>query len=193
MGNSDYEKWFNKCIALGWTKTENGNNINIRSPRGTFIGYSPKKDLYTSGSFTDHDFTQLIKKVMFAYGESAHAHRVKLSSLKQDVKELRELLDHIADDQSKLVDKWEDAEDGSSHLNYDIGPLTVSAVINPDFSWDVSMKDGGPCDKQTSGIAESKADARFKVLEALYNWAQEVSDSGRSAIKLVMKLKVLLE
>jgi hypothetical protein len=55
------------------------------------------------------------------------------------------------------------------------------------------MKDGGPCDKQTSGIAESKADARFKVLEALYNWAQEVSDSGRSAIKLVMKLKVLLE
>lgn len=193
MGNSDYEKWFNKCVALGWTKTENGNNINIRSPRGTFIGYSPKKDLYTGGIFSDHDFAQLVKKMMFAFGESAHANRVKLAELKQDVKELRELLDHIADDQSKLVDKWEDAEDGSSHLNYELGPLTVSAVIHPDNSWEVSMRDGGPCDKQAMGTAESKAKARFNVLEALYNWAQEVSDSGRSAIKLVMKLKVLLE
>ena len=85
MGNSDYEKWFNKCVALGWTKTENGNNINIRSPRGTFIGYSPKKDLYTGGIFSDHDFAQLVKKMMFAFGESAHANRVKLAELKQDV------------------------------------------------------------------------------------------------------------
>lgn len=195
MANNEqnFESLFDRCIALGWTRTETGNNVGVRSPLGTYIGYSKKKEIFTSGVYTDKDFIKLVHKVMMAYGESAHSHRVKISTLKQSVKELRAVLDSAVECESTKVDKWETSDDGTIHLDYDIGPLSVSATVFPDFSWCVSLEDGGPCDKSTEGTATNFQDARFQVFETLLNWAQEVTDSGRYALHMVTKLRTLLE
>ena len=186
------EAWFGQCMSLGWTRIENKGQDRVKSPRGTVISFSERNGRYYCGMLSSTSFRKLVSCVQAMIGDSCHVQREKIQSLKLNIKELRDLVESDESWKHTLIDDWKETDDGY-HLDYVYGPLEVSATISKDFSWRVSMIDGGPCDKEKEGSAKGFAHARCEVQNALLEWSEEVMETGRYAAKLSAKLRGLVE
>lgn len=187
-------QWFARCRSLGWSTTNSGGMITATSPRKTVITYDAKKGKFTSGSIVEGDFVRLINLLIDVYGRASHEHRKNLQNAKMDTKELFALLDICQQKEEKTpFDSWKPAGDGRLCLDYSIGPLVVSATVNEDCSWTVSMSDGGPCDRTETGKADSFMNAKLQVDEMLLEWTDEVICTGKYALKLNSRIKGVIE
>lgn len=187
--------YFDKCKGLGWHVVNKAGTDVLVSPRNTVISYNKKTGEYTSGVCKSNDFTKLINLLINQFGRRSHDHRQELMGTKLDTKELYAVLDvcQPAEDPSQFTNWVISEADGCIHLDYWLGPLCVSATIRPDNSWTVSLTDGGPCDHTESGTASDIHEAKLLVNETLVDWAEEVVCTGRFAMKLVSRIKGVIE
>ena len=193
--NNEHEHWFSRCVSLGWARTQGDDGTDsVTSPRGVSIAWDPEARLFRWDILANRDFRRLVNLVIHTLDAGVHDNRVKIAAVRLTTRELVRVLDD-EDSTPSYLDDWK--EDGRrKSLEFFVGPLGVDASIEPGkdggVAW-AALLSNGKMQYSGCGVDKDEAAAKARVYEQLLEWCDEISDTGRNAIKLATRIKDVSE
>jgi hypothetical protein len=193
--NNEHEHWFSRCVSLGWSRARgDGGEDSVTSPRGVSIAWDPEARLFRWDILANRDFRRLVNLVIHTLDAGVHDNRVKIAAVRLTTRELVRVLDE-EDSTPSYLDDWKD-DGGRKSLEFFVGPLGVDASIEPGgdggVAW-VALLSNGKMQYSGCGVDKDEAAAKASVYERLLEWCDEISDTGRNAIKLATRIKDVSE
>lgn len=191
----EQEKWIAKCMGRGWA-LENLSSYQRRvtSPGGLSITLDTSLHIFSHGSRKDRDFGKLANAIIADMDKAVHERRAKIADIRQATRELREVIGAVNEEDPK-VNLWTKRDaNGVRRLRLDYGPVVVEAAvcdIGKDAAWNVSLEDGRDPYRR-EGRSKNFEAARVEVLGTLLGWCDELSETGRHAMRIYTKIKGIL-
>jgi hypothetical protein len=193
--NHEHEHWFARCLSLGWTRSGDPDGCDsVTSPRGVTLTWDASKSVFKWNRTSDRDFVHLVNVIITRMNAGMHNDRMKISVARQTT---RELLQVIAEEKVKtsFLDKWTE-EDGKLRLAFFLGPLEVDSTVtgraDGKTEWSVVLSNG-QMRYEADGTEESVDSAKMRIYEHLMEWSDEITDTGRYAMKLFSRVQALTE